>query len=444
MGDWLRTREASYLAADPGLGKSVVVLDYLDDLFTSGQSRGALILSKLRVVTCTWPTQIEKWDHSRWMKIADLRTPEGRKAWDEGTAEIYLLNFEQIPTIAGAKKKGFVEACIKGRKDLPVDTLIIDEISCFRDPSSKRFKALAPYVKQFKQRVALSGTPGDYMGLWSQIKLLDAGERLGVTHGAYKARHFDSDYMGFKFTLKPSSKDFIDQKLADLMLVTTGADHLDIPPTVIEDIEVTLPPEAKKAYKTLEKELLLELKNSEVVALNAAVLMNKLIQLVGGAVYDTEKGIQVIHTAKIDALVKLVKKLKGEPMLVLVSYKHESARILDAIPEARMFDEKDMALWQAGKVPLWISDFRSLSHGLDGLQTAQNLCWFTQTWSGEAYQQSNARLIRTGQKNPTTVYRIIAPGTADDAVVEALREKGDVQSGLLLALKNIQRLAESP
>jgi len=443
MSEWLQTHEAAGLWAEPGMGKSVVALDYLDHLLTNGLSRGALILSPLRVSLCTWPSQFARWDHSKWMKVANLRTPEGLQSWERGTSDAYLLNFDMLVTRAGAKKKGFLDTYFKGKKELPVDTLILDESSCFKDSSSKRFKALAPYTRMFKQRVGLTGTPGNYEALWSQVKLLDGGERLGVSFTAYRARWFTSDYMGFKWTLKPGAKEEIDAKIADLCLVMLGADHLDIPPTHYEDIEVSLPAEARKQYKTLEKELLLEIERSEIVALNAAVLMNKLLQVVGGAVYDLERNIQIIHTAKVDALVKLVKSLKGEPLLVLVSYKHESARILKALPQARMFHEDDLDEWCEGKIPVWVADARSLSHGLDRLQHGgSKLCWFTLTW-GEAYQQTNARLVRTGQEKPTTVYRLLVPGTADDAVVEALREKSDTQTGLMTALKNLQILAKN-
>lgn len=443
MSEWLATHDAAGLWAEPGMGKSVVTLDHLDHLLTSGLSRGALILSPLRVSLCTWPSQFERWDHSKWMKVANLRTPEGLKSWREGASDAYLLNFDMLVTRAGSKKKGFIDTYLKGQKELPVDTLVIDETSCFKDASSKRFKALAPYVKMFKQRIGLTGTPGNYEALWSQVKLLDGGERLGVSYTAYLARYFTTDYMGYTYTLKPGAKEEIDAKISDLCLVMLGADHLDIPPTHYEDIEVTIPAEARKQYKTLEKELLLEIEKSEIIALNAAVLMNKLLQVVGGAVYDLERNIQVIHTAKVDALKKLVKNLKGEPLLVLVAYKHESARILKAIPQARMFHEKDLDEWCDGKIPVWVADARSLSHGLDRLQHGgSKLCWFTLTW-GEAYQQTNARLVRTGQEKPTTVYRLLVPGTADDAVVEALRNRSDTQTGLMTALKNLQILAKN-
>jgi SNF2 family DNA or RNA helicase len=64
----------------------------------------------------------------------------------------------------------------------------------------------------------------------------------------------------------------------------------------------------------------------------------------------------------------------------------------------------------------------------------------TLTWSHEGYVQTNARLVRTGQSHETTIYRLISPGTMDEAVCEALRTKSDTESGLLMALKALQQL----
>ena len=100
-----------------------------------------------------------------------------------------------------------------------------------------------------------------------------------------------------------------------------------------------------------------------------------------------------------------------------------------------------MADWQAGKIQTWVADPRSMSHGIDGIQKGGRIAvWMTLTWSNESYIQTNARIVRTGQSQESVIYRIVCPGTVDDAVAEALREKSNTQSGLLNALKALQAL----
>jgi hypothetical protein len=369
------------------------------------------------------------------MKVAHLRTKEGLKAWHEGTADVYLVNPEQLMKL--------VPLMFKGKKKIPVDTVIFDELSLAKNPNSKRFNALRPYLGMFKARIGLTGTPcpNNYLDLFAQVRLLDDGQRLGRSFSQFRQAFFSADYMGFKFTINPGAKEIIDAKLADLCLVMLGDDYLDVPVCETVDVPITLPPESKAAYKELEKELLLELEKSDVVALSAAALSNKLLQITGGTVYGEEHVVNHVHSAKIDAIKALRKKHKNEPILILTAYKHEMQRVLAEIEGSKLFDERDLADWQAGKIKTWVANPRSLSHGIDGLQKGGRIAiWTTLTWSNETYTQCNARLVRTGQSFETIIYRIIAPDTIDDAVCEALKNKSDTQSGLMNALKALQKM----
>lgn len=435
METWGESRPSFGWFASPGMGKSAVSLKVLERRIHDGATRGALIVAPVRVCSVTWPSQVERWDHSSWMRVAHLRTPAGLKAWNDGSADIYLINPEQLPKL--------VPLMFKGRKSIPVDTVIFDELSLAKNPTSKRFNALRPYLGMFKERIGLTGSPvpNNYLDLYAQIRLLDDGARLGRSFHHYRQSYFTSDYMGYTWTINAGAKETIDAKIADLCLVMLGDDYLDLPTCNTEDIEVALPQEAKAAYKTLEKELLLELEKSDVVALNMATLSNKLLQLTGGSIYGEERVVNHIHSAKIDALKKLRKKHGKEPILVLTAFKHESARVLAAIPGAVMFHEDLIPAWQRGEIHTFVADPRSLSHGIDGLQVGGRIAiWFTLTWSHETYIQTCARLVRMGQSNETIIYRLICSNTIDDAVSEALRNKSDTQSGLLNALKALQLL----
>ena len=439
MIDHLLENDRAALFVSPGKGKTVVTLTAIDALATLGQFRGALIVAPLRVCSITWPAQVERWAHTQWMRVANLRTAAGLKAWHEQSADIYLINSELLPNrlpLMFPKRKSF--AC-------PVDTLVIDELSLAKNPQSKRFKSLHRHIAAIERRWGLTGTPipNNYLDLFMQVKMLDDGKRLGRTYTEYRNEFFyPADFMGYTYKLNHGAKDEIDGKLADLALVMVG-DPTDLPASNVIDIQVTLPAEARKQYKTLEKEMLAEIEDGEITAPSAGVLVNKLLQMTSGAVYDADRNILPVHTAKISTLRSVIDRHKGEPVLVLCAFKHESARVLEAIPGARMFDEAGMADWQAGKIPVWVADPRSLSHGIDGLQVSCRIAiWVTLTYSHETYVQTNARLIRTGQTAETLIYRLICAGTIDDAVCEALKNKSDIQSGMFYAVQALQRLTK--
>ena len=475
MIEWLRERTSAALFCSPGLGKTVTTLKAWHDLYEDCATRGMLVIAPVRVCNITWPKQVERWDFCRGLTVANLRTAEGIRHWEQGTADVYLINSELLatretktkcPTCADGEKAlrvncqtceaegfikrsypGFVARHIKGKKrhQLPVDTLVIDELSLAKNPSSKRFNALRHWTGHFDRVWALTGTPApnSYNDLWAQIRFLDNGERLGVTHKSYQQGYFHSVSVGLgtKYALKPGGKEAIESKIADLCLTMLSEDYLDVPTCNYEDVEVVLPGPAKTAYNQLKKQLLLEMETGQIEALHAAALTNKLLQITGGAVYDAEKEVHLIHDAKIKSLRTLISQHKGEPILVLTQFKHEMRRILEAFPQAQKFDEKNLGKWQANEIPIWVADPRSMSHGIDGLQVSGRIAvWFTLTYSNETYIQTNARLVRMGQSNETIIYRLVATGTIDEAVAEAIREKGDQQQGLFEALKNLQMM----
>jgi len=469
MIDWILEHPACGMFAGMGLGKTVCSLEVIDQLLTSGQCKGVLVIAPIRVAAISWVDQLAKWDHSKWMKVAMLRTPEGLQAWHDGSAHIYLCNPEQMASYDITRKGkttrriGLAEKMFKGKQSIPVDIFVWDELSLAKGHGTKSVNAIRPYLKKFfTRRIGLTGTPipKDYMDLFAQVRLLDDGERLGVSFTQFRDRWFTKkDWLGYAYELKPGAKAEIDAKIADLALVMLSEDYLDVPKTFTEDINVDLPTEARKHYKTLEKELLLLLKRkdfireldiktehgeAEIEAITASTLYGKLRQIVGGAVYDGDRDGHVLHTAKIDALVKLRKKLGKDPLLIICNYRHEYARILAAIPGAEMFDEKRIPDWQAGKVDSWVCNPASMAFGIDGLQQGgRHICWFTLPDSNEQYLQTNARIARTGQDFETYVWRILATGTVDDAVVERLRNKDETQSDFLRTLKFLQRLSEN-
>jgi len=438
MIDHLVENERAALFVPPGYGKTVATLCALNALSVQGAMRAALIVAPLRVCAITWPAQVERWKHSTWMRLAHLRTKEGMQAWHDGTADIYLINSEQLPN-------RLPEMFSPRSKHCPADVLVIDELSLAKNHTSKRFKALRKVIDHFPRRIGLTGTPipNDYLDLFAQVRLLDDGERLGKAFHHYKQEYFyPADYMGYTFKLRHGAKDEIDSKVADICMVITGGGNV-LPASSVIDVPVVLPQQARRAYKTLQKELLVEVADGEVTAPAAATLVNKLLQMTSGAVYDEDRNVLPVHDAKLDALVKLRKQHGFEPILVLCAYKHESARVLEAIPSARMFDERDMAAWQRGEISTWVADPRSLSHGIDGIQQSCRIAvWVSLTYSHETYVQTNARLIRTGQAAETIIYRLIAPDSIDEAVAEALRDKADIQHGMLAAVHALQRLSK--
>jgi len=443
--------KACALFMSMGMGKTLTVLDAANDLFEAGEIKGVLVLAPLRVSLLTWPAEIEKWFPSR--TYCNLRDPKQlQRVLDGERFHYYLANFEALisrdVTRKGVRKHyaGLVEKLIWKNDDLPFDMVVFDELTKLKNPTSSTLKTLKPFLGTFARRVGLTGTPvpNSYLDLWSQIFAIDVGQRLGATYYNFRSRWFEADWSGYNWSLRPGAKETIDAKVAEVALTLRASDYLEVPDTDFIDIDVPLPPAARRQYAKLEKELLvlLEGDDTEIVALNGAVLAGKLLQICSGFIYDEERNVHCVHEARVKKLVKLVKSI-NEPVLIASVFRHEKEAILREVPGCVAWDDSILDDWNSGTIKAIVADPRSIGHGLNLQDGGSTVIWFSQNWSRETRDQFNERVcgvraLRSG-KTPQ-VYSLLAPETIDSAVQETLRSKELTQSSLLSTLTNLQKL----
>jgi hypothetical protein len=433
------------LFAGMGLGKTVSTLTAFDGLRMMGLSRAMMVVAPLRVATLTWPNEIEKWEHTKHLKFADLRTREGMKTLQAGKADIYLVNYEQLPKLN--------RLYLDDTPVYPFDIVTFDELTAARNHNSVRInkvrKKLVP-KRGVHRKWGLTGTPtpNSALDLFAQIRLLDGGQRLGPAFEAFRnAWFYPEDYMEYTWLPKPDAEEKIYARISDIVLSLPQEEYSGIPLPIVEDIDIKLPDVATEQYNELADELVLLLKDeTEVVANTAATLVNKLLQITGGAVYRADKSVAVIHKAKLDKAVELAQRHRklNQPLIIACHYKHEQERLLKSIPWAVRFEntKEFLAKWNAGEIPCLVVDPRTLSHGLNMQQGGRHVLWFSVSWSSEIYDQLIGRLARHGQTGQVHVYRILCPGTIDDAVVEALRQKEVGQRSMMATLRNFKRLMQ--
>jgi SNF2 family DNA or RNA helicase len=234
-------------------------------------------------------------------------------------------------------------------------------------------------------------------------------------------------------------KDTLQKRVADLVLRMAAKDYLELPDRIDSDVVVQLPSKAQKAYAQMEKDFLINLEHGEILAANAAVKINKLLQVSSGSVY-TEDGYEVLHDAKIEALKEIV-EAANEPVLVAYNFKSDAERICKAIKGAAVL-KKDTNLinqWNDGEVPIMLAHPASAGHGLNLQRGGSLIVWFGLSWSLELYQQFNARLHRQGQTRPVRVVHLLADTAADRSVREVLTDKDVSQNALLTFVDQFRR-----
>lgn len=425
------------LALPMGAGKSVISLTAVQELmFDRFEVGKVLVVAPLRVAELVWHAEVRKWDHLQGLTVERVLGSRAlRMAALSRQADVFVINRENFAWL--------VELVEESGEPWPFDCVIADENIGFKDRGSKSWKALKRIRGQVKRLYMLTGTPtpNGLMELWAQISIMDQGQRLGRSLTAYRDRWFTPDKRNgmvvYTWKLRPGAEAEIYAAVGDVMLSVQGG--VSLPERIDNVVPVAVGDAARRRMREIEQTMV----TGNVSASSAGVLAGKLAQMANGAVYDDLGAVEEIHRAKLEALGEIVEQ--GEPVLCLITYRHDWARIKAAFPQARQFDgEASLRAWQAGKAPLLVMHPASGGHGVDGLQLGGNtVVWFGLPFSLDLYQQANARLHRSGQTRGVVVHHLVAQGTVDERVMAVLAAKGDMQQALLDAVKAVVAERES-
>lgn len=436
--DFIEEHPEAALLLDMGLGKTVITLTAVQRLMhDSFEVSRVLVIAPLRVARDTWPVELEKWDHLRDLTFSvAVGTAEERTAALRADTDICIINRENVCWMAE-------ESGVPFRFDM----VVIDELSSFKNPQAKRFKALAKLRPKVKRIVGLTGTPSPngLTDLWAEFRLLDQGQRLGRSLTRYRVQYFKparfNGNIVYSYAPLDGAEEAIYQRISDITISMNAADYLEMPELISSSCEVQLSDSEMKVYRELQKTFVLETLEGEVTAANAASLIGKLSQLANGAVYTDDHGVMPVHDRKLDALEDIIESMNGRPVLVAYWFKHDLQRIRERLKKLKISCQQintadSIRDWNAGKIPVGLIHPASAGHGLNLQQGGSALVWYGLTWSLELYQQTNARLYRQGQTSRTVVIQhIIAKGTVDEQILSALKKKDTSQAALISAVK---------
>lgn len=426
----------SALLLDMGLGKSISTLTAIKKLIDEYlEVSKVLIIAPKRVAESTWSDEINKWDHLKGLTVSKiLGTERQRKEALKAKADIYLINRENVAWMVAHLQGWF-----------PFDMLVIDEMSSFKSAKAARFKALRLVRPKISRVVGLTGTPAPngLIDLWSQLYLLDMGERLGRTITGYRSKYFrpgrSNGQVVFDHELQNGSEQAIYNQISDICISMKAEDYLELPQRIDQTVEVRFPENVMERYQEFEKQQVLAIEGEgDISAVNAAALSNKLLQFANGAIYDADRNVHTIHDEKLEALEEILEAANGQPVLVFYSFKHDAARIskkFKTYHPVLIDGADDIKAWNKGEIQLMLAHPASAGHGLNLQAGGHIVVWFGLNWSLELYQQANARLHRQGQTKPVTIYHLVAKGTLDEDVMKAIAGKADKQEALMQAVK---------
>lgn len=438
--NWGIEHEKCGLFLPMGAGKTVTTLTIISKLIYLDVSN-ILIIGPKRVVESTWIEEIKKWEHTKWMsyELIDAQKAKGKKEISENKS-IYLVSKDNVKDLV----------LTLGRK-WKFDMVVIDELSCFKNPRSKRFRALRTVLPLVKRLIGLTGTPAPngIADLWSQVYLFDRGDRLGKTLTAFRSNFLvpgrRNGYTVYDWKPQEDAEERIYRKLGDLCMSIRESDCVKLPELTMINQRVCMNSKTQAEYRKFKTEKVLSCENEEILAANAGVLCNYLLQFTSGEIYtEDKKNTRIIHDNKLSALEDLMISANGHPVIVFYYYKHELKRITEHFKKdykiGVLDDSESIKKWNDGKFDMLLVHPASAGHGLNLQNGGHIAIWYTlPNWNLELYLQANARIYRQGQKNATVIYHIITKDTIEEDMLKALEDKDVSQKRLISALRKQEK-----
>lgn len=420
--------------SEPGTGKTRTRIE----VFASRRTRGGkcmLVLAPKTLLRPAWEADFRK--YQPWVNVSVATAANREKAF-AANADVYVTNHDAVKWLA-KKPRAFFDR---------FDYLVIDESDAFKHHTSQRSKAVAKIAKFFKYRVIMNGTltPNGVLDAWHQVHLVDGGKRLGTSFFAFRNAVCSPVQVGPKANMvKWVEREGIEEQVRELIRDISVRNVLKGVPTNHKYVvPFYMNPAHMAAYVEMKKTAILELKEGQVSAVNAAALATKLLQIASGAVYDEEGNYQVIDRDRYELVADLVEARKNTVVFFLWTHQRDllieefkkrklTYMVIDgSVSESKRTESVQM--YEAGMYRTCLLHPKSAAHGLT-LVRGKATIWPSPTYDLGFWIQGNKRIDRTGQTEETETINIVAQGTYEEIVMDNMGVKNVRQSDLLAGLE---------
>ena len=326
------------------------------------------------------------------------------------------------------------------------DMIIADEGHKIKTHNTSVAKAMHRLGAAAKYRMLLTGTPvtNKALDIFSQYKFLNPSI-FGRSFYAFRSRYFYmTGYGQHTPVMKDSMEKDFTKRLHSIAFRATKAECIDLPETTDIVRKVVLEPKAMKIYQRLVDESFAELKNGEVTAPNVLTRLLRLSQLTGGFLgNDDNSRVEQVSNTKLDVLEDIIDTSiqDGQKLVIIARFVPEIHAIKKLLEKKGiryslvMGDVKDRSeqvrqFQTDPNIPVFIGQIATAGMGLT-LTAASTMVFYSLDYSMSNYEQCRARIHRAGQKYPCTYIHIIAKGTVDGKVMQALKNKANLAKSLI-------------
>ena len=414
--DFLYEHDRAMILAPVGAGKTAITLTAMRDMLEAGVVERFLVLAPKRVCTDVWPVEHWKWAPDVSIAIA-VGTPAQRKAALGGGAQIIVTNYDNIQWLATQNLAH-------------IDGIVYDELTRLKNPSGARFKALNKVIDKINIRWGLTGsfTSNGLEDVFGQCKIVDQS-LLGRSKGAFQQQYFvliNKEYGDWAPRIGALPQ--VMERIKPATYLLEPGEYKDkLPPLHTVELRCDMD---MADYITMKKEFVL----NDVVAVNAAVVTQKLQQMASGFLY-TDNGPVWLSNHKFDRLEELLDENQHTNTILVYQYQEELAEIKRRFTVTTLDDVGAIERWNDGKVRLLAVHPKSAGHGLNLQHGGHHMVFLSLPWSLELYEQTIGRLHRSGQKHDVWCYVMLTYETIDEKIWGALHDKRALSDIALEALK---------
>ena len=408
------------ILAPVGAGKTAITLTAMQQALDTGRVRRFLVIAPKRVCTDVWTIEPAKWAPNLTISIAVGSLAQRLTAFD-APSQVVVTNYDTLQTTPPL---------------IGFDGIVFDELTVLKNPSGKRFKALFGAIKDFKVKWGLTGsfTSNGLEDVFGQCKIVDTS-LLGKSKTAFLQKYFvllNKDF-GEWVAKSTSLRDVMSEIKPATYLIDTQEYMDTLPPLNVVPVKCAMD---MKQYKEMKKDFVVYYEEKEIIAVNAAVVVNKLQQMASGFSYIEGSPAAWFSRHKFDRLDEILAENQHANTIIVYNFQAELEELKRRYPNARTIDQQGViSLWNAGRVELLLVHPKSAGHGLNLQFGGSKMVFLSLPWSLDRYEQIIGRLHRSGQKNAVYCYVLLTDKTVDERIFASLHDKRAISDIALEELK---------
>ena len=425
---FMTLNKKSFCFNEQGTGKTASAIWAADYLMTQGKVKRVLVVCPLSIMDSAWRNDLFSFAMHRTVDVAHGSKQKRKKIINSG-AEFVIINYDGVEVVRDEIAAG------------GFDLFIVDEATHYKNAQTKRWKTLNKLIKEDDWLWMMTGTPAaqspvDAYGLAKLVNPLSVPRFFGAWRDMVMHK-----ITQFTYKPKETSKDTVFQVLQPAIRFTKD-ECLDLPDMVYTKRFVEMTPQQKKYYEKLRKQMLMQVAGESVTSANAAINMNKLLQISAGAVYtDDGDSIEFDIRSRYQALRETIDE-SSKKVLVFVPFRHTIDMLTNKLRNDGITTDvirgdvpatkrtEIFARFQNEADPrVLVIQPQSAAHGVT-LTAANTIVWWGPTSSLETYLQANARIHRAGQTHKCTVIQLAGSAT-EKRIYRMLDERINIHTAMI-------------